>query len=224
MNFLAQQQAVIRFARAGLGEASGQNGKVFYSSPRSLFAGRYILMGYNPGGDPVSHAGCRISDNLDEWGGLRQNHYWTQKWNRGRDDFNNRQKRVHALFEKLDINQAEAFTSNLWFLRSRNASTLKHGDAVKDACVAIWKTLLARSPARRVICIGVRTCEEFLEVIKASEIMRKRVRTCHPLALARLVNARIQTNAYKITAVPHLSGFNVAEDSNLIRRIVKHFK
>jgi hypothetical protein len=219
-----QCQTVVRLVQKKLGNDVRESGKVFYSSPRSLFAGRYILMGYNPGGDPASHTMCRISENLDAWVSIRKNQYWTEKWNKKGDNFNRLQKQVHDLLGNLDINPAEVFTSNLWFQRSRDASKLRRCRALDKACIGIWNELLTRSTARRIICIGVKTARDFLEQIEAKEIQEKTSRTCHPRAVAVLANARIQGKAYKIAAIPHLSRFSVANDPHLIRVIKRHFK
>jgi hypothetical protein len=219
-----KREAVIRFIRKKLGKTVGRSGKVFYSSPQSLFASRYILMGYNPGGDPESVDECRIRDNLKNWRTTRENHYWQEKWNVRHKDFNTLQKRIQCLFQGLDISSATLFTSNLWFLRSRDAATIRHDPNVKKATMEIWKKFLACSPARRIIVIGVGTAREFLAELGAEQVSEKSFQTCHPRAAAVLISARMQKREYKIAAIPHLSRFSVAKDQNLIRAIKRHFK
>lgn len=221
VQFPRRQQAVERLIRNKLGNAVRRSGKVFYSSPRSLFAGRYVLMGYNPGGDPTSASECLIRDNLEEWRLTKKNHYWKQRWDG--DKFNRLQIQVQQLFDNLGIEPAQLFTSNLWFLRSVEASRIQSNNKIESATVEIWKRFLSCCPARRIICIGVKTANDFLKNIGAEEIRCVRSKTRHPLASAALISANIHGRKYQIAAVPHLSRFGVGNDSHLIRRIKRHF-
>lgn len=216
-------QSVVRRVRYQLRKDIHKSGKIFYSSPRSLCFGPYILMGYNPGGDPENKFECTIRDNINRWAKTRRNHYWKQKWDKTHTGYNTLQKRVQIFFKNLGIKPANLFTSNLWFFRSREASTLNCDHKRQKTCLAVWGEFLSYSPARRIICIGCGTAWQFLKGIGAEDDHWEQVRTCHPRANAELINAKIQGRHYKIAAIPHLSRFSVAADRQLIRAVKRHF-
>ena len=219
---LRQRRAVIRFIRKKLGNAVRRRGKVFYSSPHSLFTGRHILMGYNTGGDPSDRSGCTIEHNLKQWPLIPGNNYRSEKWADNGKRHNILQRRVQALFRNLHLNLDKAFTSNLFFFRSQEAASLADRD--KKPSRPIWQKFLESSGAKNIICIGIKTATEFLRIMGAAEIEQIPIRTCHPRARAILLNATIERSQYKIVAIPHLSRFKVQDDRRLIRRIARHIK
>jgi hypothetical protein len=185
--------------------------------------GRCLLIGYNPGGDPAAKFRCRITDNIGEWSNT-QNHYWSQRWANGGRKYNTLQKRVHELVKGLGLRPRTLFASNLWFLRSSNASRLRCDSGAKQSCIRVWQKFLASSPARRILFVGIRTCDEFLEWIGATKGVSKQIPTSHPRASARLVIATIRKNEYRIAVLPHLSRFSVASDAGMIRQIRRHLR
>lgn len=212
---------IIRRHLARFGTLSG---KVFYSSPESLFIGSYILMGYNPGGDPDQPEFKRstIRLNIDTWSNIKGNDYWDESWSRRPGQPNPLQTRVRQLFDAFGIRPDEIFASNVFFRRSRDASTLTRNEDFNKACSEVWGDFLKVSPARSIICIGVSTAWAFLKQMRATVTDRKLLRTSHPRANAQLITATIEGHQYRIAAVPHLSRFAVSQDLQLVEQIRTH--
>lgn len=211
---------VVHKARALPRRSQPGSGKVFYSSPSTLFRGRQILLGYNPGGVP-SPPESSISANIRKWPSNKGNDYVTEKWGKNKSR-NTLQRRVNDLFDALEFDLDATFTSNLCFYRSRKASDLKLSNFL-EYCHPVWQEMLRQCPARNILCIGVSTASEFVKMMKADEILRLSVPTIHPRANALLAAVAIGPRQYRIAAVPHLSRFNVLPDPKLIRRIKRHF-
>lgn len=207
--------------RGHLAKFGSVSGKVFYSSPESLFDGSYMLIGYNPGGDPdqpeFKRSTIRLS--IDTWSNIKGNDYWDESWSRRPGQPNPLQTRVRQLFHALGIRPDEIFASNVFFRRSRDASALTMDAAFSNACSAVWRDFLKVSPARSIICIGVSTAWAFLKQMRASVTERNLLRTSHPRAKAQLIAATIEGNQYRIAAVPHLSRFAVSDDMQLVEEI-----
>lgn len=217
-----QATAIVHSVRKTLGAAIQKSGKVFYSPQTTLFDAKYILMGYNPGGDPKYFRTETIEADLDKWQLKEGNDYWSENW--GRDKPSRLQTSVRCLFKSLDIDKSDIFTSNLNFVRSRSIQELKKEPKVVDACAGIWRKFLSKCPARRILCIGVETGADFKELLGATESRSDSIPTRHGRVKAYLLTLAIGDNEYLMAVLPHLSRFAVQDDPKLISAIRKHFR
>ena len=221
----SKRQHVVQSVRKILGDQfQNESGKLFYSSPSTLFNSRYIFMGFNPGGTP-SKSECLIRENISQWRHIRENHFNCEQWGKDHKYPNTLQKRVRKLFSNLQINLDESFTSNLWFKRSPRDTELKLDNLEKEACVGVWKEFLAQSPARRIICNGLKTSRDFCGQIGAESLKPTiELPTKHPQVSVSFAVMQIQSETYKIVSLPHLSRFTVEGTEGLIPEIKRFFR
>ena len=107
----------------------------------NLATAETVIIGLNPGG---SSDKC----SFESYNG---NAYFTGDWG---VDGERIQSQVRALHNALGLHQDEVFAAQFNPFRSRDYGSLPHSEEATAFASRLWDWTLARSPARRFICMG----------------------------------------------------------------------
>lgn len=175
-------------------DITGESGKAFYSgrSAFSVSAPLYIL-GLNPGGDPKSHVGETVEQNIED-----VLHRHPPNWSAYRDESWRGKPPGSATFQpvirelaamlRVDIGHIPA--SNLVFVRSKRSEDLDNIGKLEQKCWPFHQYVIDHLRPKSIIALGG----------KVGELMRSR------LQADELVEEFIEPNKRCWSSVAHRSG------------------
>jgi hypothetical protein len=135
-----------------LGDQASKSGSVLYGGSSTLKAGRFYLMGLNPGGDPKEEHLSVIDSVRERFS--RDSQYCSyldeKKWPRS-----HHQRNVIHLVSGIGQDIRNIFSANAIFVRSRNAKLLP-SDAYELAslCWPVHEYFLSKVRPEFILCLG----------------------------------------------------------------------
>ena len=149
---LADFGALQAAMRAHLAGYLHHSGRVLYSAVDTLRPGPLYVLGLNPGGRPLGHAGL-LGDDIAKFPSKQDNAYLDESWRSFSTGQAPLQKRLKWLVEQLGYNLRNACASNLIFLRSTDASGCQYSRSA-PACWPIHELILERVQPKLILVFG----------------------------------------------------------------------
>ena len=194
-----------------------QPGSIIYSADSTLKKGDFYFLGQNPGGNDVKKYGEDTILNQLLYSG-EHNEYTEGEWTGSKGKLH--QYNIKRMFEDLEINIKDVFSTNLCFIRSGNTKTYKRN--LEDDIDLFWPTheyFLSVVKPKFIIANGAKAREFFKEKMKPIDNHEKKRLKKPPyyIHIAECFRGSLETentvlDNLTVLAIPHLSNATDSPD------------
>ncbi|MDA8516772.1 hypothetical protein [Citrobacter sp. Igbk 16] len=202
-----------------------RSGSILYSAGSTLKSGDVYLMGFNPGGNDDDPA-CKyptISEMIDALTERTTNAYLDEGWT-SKGDKAPLQKRVTWLLNALGYQPREVCSSNLIFLRSRDAAGVEY--RIADDCWPIHEEILGIVQPKLILAYGNsdRSAYGYLCNKFHAGGQDESIPSGHGSWVVRSFDAVINGQNTCVVGLPHLSRYNPIGKTEVIAWIKSRVK
>jgi hypothetical protein len=195
-------------------------GKLLYSGIGTLCSGPLYVLGYNPGGDPNIENDSTKDDlrklaekcpNWNEyidaiWGAHRR------RWGPGDAPM---QRRLCSLLRGIGLCVRTVCASNLIFVRSRRASSLKNRAQLAEDCWSVHQFILKQVRPKGMLSIGD---DAFKFILRRGTPLSatQHFQSGHASWRCRAARVQLGTQSMAIVSVPHLAIYAIDHHPKVI--------
>ena len=140
-----------------------QSGAVLYSSYCTLKEDDFYILGFNPGGDPLSMKDATILSDLESEKKYDPNYSeYYEKWSDSEEPL---QKNIKLIVEDILTRKVESIcSSNLLFIRSQGENAIPNWQDIANKCWQVHQFLIYKIILPKVIIsFGIRTFDFLME-------------------------------------------------------------
>jgi hypothetical protein len=203
-----------------------QAGSCIYSGKNTLNRSAIYMLGYNPGGDPLSEHKTveqhlsKIIEYPPDW-----NEYIDGKWRPGgrcyRPGEAPMQKRVKCLVEGIGLDVRQICASNLIFVRSIDAGCLEGANKLAEKCWPVHQFLIEKLRPSLILSIGGK--EVFDHISKRGHTLTEpeQFDSGHGKWKCNSVRIRLGEQDLALVSVPHLARYAIDRHPEVIEWVRK---
>lgn len=211
------KQGILAVAQNSLSELMSLRGGILYSSFNTLKPGDVYFLGYNPGGEDAE--GSTLAESLEDLPSKTCNDYTDLEWTTAAGQ-STLQLRVRWLLEALGHTVGEVCSSNLIFVKSRDAKGVPERYA--DVCWPVHEAILALVKPKLILCCGNSQVSPFSYLNRklGGEILYSpKGVAMHGDWSIKAFRSELSGQAVLVVGFPHLSRYNPIDKPQIIEWI-----
>ena len=200
-----------------LGNDIKKNGSGFYSSIETIKKGKYLILGLNPGGDPVNF-NKTIEQTISDWLKIPDYNAYYEDWGE-KEKPARLQKNLQSIFEYLNTDLRSVCATNLFWERTKKESDLTFTSFPKYK--KLIELILSEIDPQIIITFGNKPFST-ISTLKGIEPIISSIQSGHGNWKIQLAQLNYSNKKIKIIGFPHLSRYTIY-NRDVQLKMVKEF-